>query len=105
MYSWWIEKDDNIYVFHGLGDKPTTFTTVAQGFGRLTDPEALSIQPFVVHIIETQRGGPFEQVVASYPIPEDSPMDLAGLALLNGYAAPDALVEPGSLIKVLRRRQ
>jgi predicted Zn-dependent protease len=102
--STWIRKDANLYVFHGLGNQPAVSDQVADGFRRLTDPAALAIQPVVVQVVEAPQSGRFADVVADYPIPEGAGLDMAGLALLNGFAADDR-VERGTLIKTLGRRR
>jgi predicted Zn-dependent protease len=103
VHSTWVEKDELVYVFLGLGQQAGAVTAASNGFARLTDPDALAIQPVLVHVEPAPRSGAFEQVAADFPIPEGADLDLAGLAMLNGVELTDR-VEQGALIKVLRRR-
>jgi predicted Zn-dependent protease len=104
-----IAKDDRIYYFTGMSlvddfnrYRPT-FTQVAGGFGPLRDSALLNTQPVVLHVIVAERTDRFRDLVKGYPIPEQAGIELAGLALLNGFG-PDETVPQGTFLKVLQVR-
>jgi predicted Zn-dependent protease len=104
-----IAKDNLIYFFTGLSlvddfnrYRPT-FTQVAAGFGPLQDSALLNIQPVAVHVIVAERTARFRDLVRNHPIPEQAGIELAGLALMNGFG-PDETVPQGTFLKVLQLR-
>jgi predicted Zn-dependent protease len=107
VLSTFIGYQGRVYVFHGVTGADgfararSTFAAVADGFGPLTDPAALAIQPVVVHVVEAPRTASFQNLVAPYPIPERAEIDLGGLALINGFELGEQ-VQRGTLLKVLR---
>jgi predicted Zn-dependent protease len=108
VLSTFVAVDGQVFVFHGLAaaaDYPTyasALRSVEDGFARLTDPEALSIQPVAVRVIRAPHNGTFQEIVAGHPIPDGVEMDLAGLALMNEMEI-DSPVSSGDRIKVLER--
>ncbi len=110
VLSTFIAKDGRVLAFHGLAepaDMPEArhaLTAIADGFEALTDPEALAIQPAVIHVVEAPRTATFRDLAADWPIPPGVELDLDGLALLNGVS-PDETVPQGALLQVLRRRR
>ncbi len=109
VLSTFIAKDGRVLAFHGLAepaDMPQArnhLAAIADGFEALTDPEALSIQPAVVHVVEAPRTATFRELADAWPIPPGVELSLEGLALLNGLE-PHETVRQGTLLKVLRRR-
>jgi predicted Zn-dependent protease len=97
-----------VYVFHGFAPASSftqaepTLVRVADGFGVLTDPEALGIQPVRIHVITAERSATFRELAAPYSIPEIAHLDLEALGLLNGVA-PGDVVARGTLLKMLRQ--
>jgi predicted Zn-dependent protease len=108
VLSTFVGRDGHVYVFHGLSgeaDFPayrSVFADVAGGFRRLTDPDALAIQPVRLQIAPAPRSATFRELVRDHPLPDGAGVDLEGLALLNGVA-PDDRISRGTLLKVLRR--
>lgn len=110
VLSTFVAKDGRVFAFHGLAepsDMPQArdaLAAIAEGFEALTDPEALAIQPAVIHVVEAPRTATFRELAAEWPIPPGVELSLDGLALLNGVTA-DETVRQGTLLKVLRRRR
>jgi len=105
-----IAMADKIYVLTGLSlvedfnrYRPT-FTSAAAGFGPLRDAELLNVQPVVLHVIAADRTARFRDLVQNHPVPEQAGIELAGLALMNGYG-PDETVPQGTFLKVLQVRR
>lgn len=109
ILSTFIGKDAKIFAFHGMcADADMTkyrsvFSRIAGGFARLEDKSLLGLQPVEIQIVEAGRTASFRDLVSAYPIPEEAALDLAGLALLNGFEV-GANVPRGTLLKVLRVR-
>lgn len=110
VLSTFVAKDGRVFALHGLAepaDMPaarSTLAGIADGFEALTDPEALAIQPAVIHVVAAPRTATFRELAREWPIPHGVEIDVEGLALLNGLGA-DETVKQGTLLKVLRRRE
>ena len=86
VLSYFIEKDQNVYVFHGYSDPSrfgsyfNTFEDVFTNFSALTNPSILSVQPFRLDVFQTIQSGIFNFLV----LPNASAgMDVQSLAILN----------------------
>lgn len=107
--STFVAKDGRVFAFHGLAEPPDmpearqTLAAIAEGFEALTDPQALAMQPAVLHVVEASRTATFRELASEWPLPEGVSLGLEGLALINGIG-PDETVTRGTLLKVLRRR-
>lgn len=97
------------WVFHGLCAESGYSTwrimlsAPADGFAELNDPALINVQPVRIKVVEAPRAGPFRQIAAEYPIPENGLVgDLAGLAILNGVEL-DTSIAAGQLLKILAK--
>jgi len=103
LLSYFIQKDDNIFVFHGLTD-PQRFeqyqryfqTTMTQ-FRKLTDSTKLNIQPDRIRIKKVSHSAALQDVLRSFGIPEK---DWETISILNGKKLTD-MVQRNSLIKII----
>jgi predicted Zn-dependent protease len=101
--SYFIQKDDKIYVFHGLSPANlfhgyrATFENTMRGFQELTDPDKLQVKPSRIRFRSTQSPGTLRQTLKALGTPEDK---LEELALLNGKHLDDP-IPANTLLKVL----
>ena len=107
VLSTFVALGGRVYVFHGL-TAPARLAAAreallapVEGFGPLTDPQALAVQPVRLRVVKAPAAGPFQQVVAGWPVPARAGIQgPEGLAVLNGVAL-DTPIEAGQLLKVL----
>ena len=86
VLSYFIEKDQQVYVFHGYTDANTfssyasTFENTFTSFATLTNQSVLNVQPFRLDVFQAPQTGLFSSLVA----PNASVgMDISSLAILN----------------------
>ncbi len=77
-----------------FGTHENTFRSAIASFERLTDPEALAVQPLRIEVMTLQRATTLGAMAASRP----SPISLDELAIMNGIE-PDAPLSAGDRIK------
>ncbi len=104
LFSYFIQKGNAIYVFHGYTTNalyPThaaTFKSVMVGFDELRNQAALQKQPLRVRIERVEKAGDLATVLRGYRTEEKM---LSELAILNGMTVQDQ-VKRGDYIKVVR---
>jgi predicted Zn-dependent protease len=103
VMSFFIEKDDKIFVFHGFTSASlysgysVTFSQVMNGFERVTDTAVLNKKPQRVRIKKAPRSGELSDVLGAMGM--DAEM-FEAIALLNGVD-PGARVNKGDWLKVV----
>jgi predicted Zn-dependent protease len=104
VLSYFIQKDQNIFVFHGFTTPGVyskfygTFTTVMTGFDELRNQAALSKKPDRVRIETAKADGDLSTTLKSLGMKEEM---LKELSILNGMALEER-VKRGDPIKVVR---
>jgi len=105
VMSYFIAKDNYIYVFHGLSS-PQSFEAYASLFDRtmgqfshLTDPKRINVQPDRIRIRATKNAGTMGSVLRSLGVPEK---EHENMALLNGKSLKDPL-PANTMIKVVQK--
>jgi predicted Zn-dependent protease len=94
VLSYFIAKDQTVYVFHGYSDASrfgtylNTFDNTFSGFSDLNDPTILGVQPYLVDAFQALQSAPFSALVTPN---SGANMDVESLAILNQ-------VETGSTI-------
>ena len=105
VLSYFVEKEDFVYVFHGLcssnryQDYRTTFQETMGGFRNLSDPKKLAVKPDRVRVRATPRAGSLRQALQALGTPTDQ---LESVAVLNGMRLDDP-VPKGTVIKVVSK--
>ena len=103
--SYFIQKKDKIYVFHGYTD-PTRFgnylnafkQTMGQ-FSQLTDPARLNVKPDRLALKKTVGQGSARQVFQQLGVPRDK---LEAMAILNGVQLDDS-IPTGTMLKLVTK--
>jgi predicted Zn-dependent protease len=104
LLSYFIQKDDKIYLFHGytspsLFDRVIpTFEQVMKSFDHLRNQAALNKQPQRVKIERVNQPEDLRQALKSFGMKDEV---LDELAILNGMQLDDKL-QRGDLVKVVR---
>lgn len=104
VLSYFIQKENLIYVFHGyttvalFRNHANTFKNVMTGFDQLRNQAALQKQPLRVRIERSERAGDLATVLRGLRMEEKM---LKELAILNGMNLTDQ-VKRGDYIKVVR---
>ena len=101
--SYFIRKDDSIFVFHGLSS-PTdaeknvgVFHNTAYGFKTLTNQSLIDVSPERIEVRKIDSNKPLSEVFNDFDVPEEK---LEKLAIINGIELND-LVEAGTRIKII----
>jgi predicted Zn-dependent protease len=95
-----VEYNDLVYQILGytLAERLDTYDEAFQhslgSFRRLTDPDALNVQPARIEIVTINRSMTLQQFASRYP----STISLTSLAIINGVAE-DATLARGLLVK------
>lgn len=103
ILSYFIQKDDKIYVFHGysaaanFSQYVTTLSSVMTGFDHLRNQAALNKKPARIRITSVRANGTLEAALRSLGAKDDK---LPELALINGMELQDQ-VKRGDLVKKL----
>jgi len=103
VMSYFIRKDKNLYVFHGLcvpslySRYDDVFDGAMKGFKALTDTRKLNVQPDRIRIRTAKSAGTLENALRSMGVAKD---EIAQTARLNGMEPSDA-VRAGTLLKVV----
>lgn len=104
VLSYFIQKDNNIYVFHGFTSPAlystfaSTFKTVMTGFDQLRNPAALNKKPNRVRVETAKQDADFASTLRNFGMKEEM---LKELSILNGMALED-WVKRGDAVKVVR---
>ncbi len=105
VLSYFIEKDEHVYVFHGFSatanfdQYQSTFKNTMSGFDRLRNQAAKKVEPTRVKVVRVAQTTTLEQFLSKYPSEKLTPDKLA---ILNGMELTDT-VRPGDRIKVLTK--
>ncbi|WP_347838758.1 M48 family metalloprotease [uncultured Draconibacterium sp.] len=106
LLSYFIEKDGNVYAFHGLAldeqfnNFQPAFTSTMQNFTTLTNPAKLNIQPDRIKVISIRSASvSLEAAFDYYKVPKDKYNEMA---LLNNRELNDEL-KRGDMIKILAK--
>lgn len=105
ILSYFIQKENQIYVFHGYTLKNLfrtyegAFNRTMRGFANLTDPAILNIQPDRIRIRQVPRTASMKEILGSFGVEQDK---IEKLALINGKD-PDSEVEANTLIKLVQK--
>lgn len=104
LVSYFIQKENEVYMFHGLSDEAgfarltATLTLPAQSFARLTDPARLNRQPQRIAVRQIARATTLEAAL------QENQVDRAlwpRIAWMNEMRLSDRL-EPGRRIKIVK---
>ncbi|MCG3117917.1 MAG: Beta-barrel assembly-enhancing protease [bacterium] len=104
LLSYFIERDGNIYVFHGyttaalFDSQAPALERVMKSFDQLRNQAALTKQPRRVKIMTVDQAGDLRTVLTHAGMKSE---ELDELAILNGMYLTDRL-ERGALVKVVR---
>jgi predicted Zn-dependent protease len=104
VMSYFIEKDQKVYMFHGftsstLFDRMVpTFEQVMKSFDHLRNQAALTKQPQRVKIERVEQPGELRQILTRFGVKE---ANLEEIAIVNGMYLEDKL-QRGDLVKVVR---
>jgi predicted Zn-dependent protease len=105
VMSYFIAKDNYIYVFHGLST-PQSYEAHARLFERtmsqfrpLTDRNRINVKPDRIRIRTAKRADTMGNVLRSLGVPEKERKEIA---LLNGKSLNDP-IPPNTLIKVVEK--
>ena len=103
--SYFIRKDNRVYVFHGLSpmsrfnDYVPTFKKTMRQFKNLTDPTKLNVKPARIRIRPTRASGSLRQGLRVLGTPKDK---LEELAILNGKRLEDP-IPANTLLKLIEK--
>ncbi len=103
VLSYFIKKDNAVYVLHGLCAKEnfsaygSIFTNTMEGFNALADPAKINVTPRRLQIKTATRSGSAREVLSRMGTRSQQ---LSEVAVLNGLEL-DERVEKGSLIKTI----
>ncbi len=104
VLSYFIQKDDRVYVFHGFtttalfAGSRAAFTGTMGGFKSVNDPAVLNKKPKRLYIEKASINGKFMEVMNALGMPKEM---LDDLALINARA-PNEQVAKGDWVKVVR---
>ena len=103
VLSYFIAKDQNIYVFHGLTSRTkfnsykNTFVQTMSKFGPVRNRKMLDVKPTRIAVKTTKAAGQLRTILKNLGVPNDR---LEEVALINGMTL-DQKVERGEVLKVL----
>jgi predicted Zn-dependent protease len=107
LVSYFIQKDQRVYVFQGLCALAVAakfeglFTNTMGGFKELTAPEKINVQPERIRLRTAQTTQTLEYHLRSFGVPDSK---LQEAALLNGRSLTER-VPAHALLKVVERGQ
>ena len=105
ILSYFIQKDERIYMFHGLTAQARfqqheqVFLSTMDHFQDLTDSRRLNVKPSLLRVLAARRAAPLRQALRDLGTPESG---LEEAAILNGKHLDDP-VQAGSLLKIVAR--
>lgn len=103
LLSYFIQKDGNIYIFHGVstGDEfanyMPAFESTMNNFALLKETSKLNVKPTRIRVKTVQRAGTLSDAFKYYKVPQKKYKELA---LLNNMELTDR-VSKGKLIKTI----
>ncbi len=103
ILSYFIKKDDRVYVIHGFTTEKLysqyvrAFSESSRGFDTVHDSSVLNVKPRRVRVKKALGDGNMKSVLTVLGVGED---DLEAIAIMNGKEL-SAEVEKGELIKVV----
>lgn len=103
VLSYFISKDQLVYVFHGyttsdrFGTYASTFENVFSNFRRVTDAGVLAIQPYRLDVFTAPRTDAFSSLVQ---VRSGTGIDLNGLAILNQRQVSEQVTQGAHLKQV-----
>ncbi|MCF6357732.1 MAG: M48 family metalloprotease [Draconibacterium sp.] len=103
VLSYIIQKDEGIYVFHGVSDEMSfnsyfrIFESTMANFDSLTEPSKLNVRPKRIKVKSVQRSGTLADAFKYFRVPQSQTNELA---LLN-YMELSDIVQKGKLIKII----
>jgi predicted Zn-dependent protease len=103
ILSYFIERDERIYVFHGYCNPADfdanvgSFESVMGGYATVTDADVLNVKPRRLRVRQAPRGGSMSSVLAALGVEQG---DVGEFSVINGRR-PEDIVEKGTLIKVV----
>jgi predicted Zn-dependent protease len=103
LMSYFIQKGNQVYIFHGLSSKEkyssyqSFFQSSITSFKNLTDRQKLDKKPKHLKLRTVARTGSLKNTLTGFGIKQD---ELESIALLNGLKLDDS-VSQGSLIKTV----
>ncbi len=101
VLSYFIEKDQAVYVFHGYSDLGSfgtysgTFQATATSFDEVTSSAIINVQPYRLDVFQASQTGSFSSLVTTN---QNVGMDLLSLAILNQVEETATIVQ-GSYLK------
>lgn len=104
VLSYFIQKDQRVYVFHGyteqsiFGQYANTFQSIFTGFRNVTDASVLNVQPYRVDAFTAPRTDVFSLLVSPHP---NVGLDIEGMAILNQRQVSEQ-VSQGTNLKEIR---
>ena len=105
VLSTFIEKDGQVYAFHGLTSIERfqnyrgVFENTMDQFKRLVDPKRINVKPDRIRIHATRTTDTLENELRSYGVPNDK---MKEMVLINGRS-PQQVVQANTLIKVFEK--
>ena len=105
LMSYFIEKGNNVFVFHGLTsfDKFQSygplFENTMRQFRELSDPRRINVKPDRIRIRTTRTSDTLENVLRSFGVPNEK---LKGMVLLNG-GDPNQVIPANTLVNVVEK--
>ncbi|MCH8874146.1 hypothetical protein IH824_15480 [candidate division KSB1 bacterium] len=105
VLSYFIEKDKNVYLFHGFtnagnfGKYRSTFKNTMSNFDRLRNRKARNVKPTRIKVVKVSRKTTLKDLLARHPSEEVTPEKLA---IVNGMQLTDEL-KPGDRVKILTK--
>jgi predicted Zn-dependent protease len=103
VLSFFIQKEEAIFAFHGMSAQRTfpqyeqTFSDTFSGFEELKDPKKLNVQPDRIRARSTKKTETIENALRSLSVPDDK---LNEMVVLNGMT-PGQTLPAGMLIKIV----
>ena len=105
VLSYFIQREQQIYVFHGLTTPALfarydeTFENTMRQFDQLSDPKKINVKPSRIRIKSTGRTESMEATLLSLGIPKE---EFKEVSLLNGIDLKDR-VSANTLVKVIEK--
>jgi predicted Zn-dependent protease len=105
LMSYFIEKEKNVFVFHGLTsierfqNYGPLFENTMRQFRELSDPKRIHVKPDHIRIRSAKATDTLENVLRSFGVPTEK---LTEMALLNGKNL-DQVIPANTLIKVVEK--
>jgi predicted Zn-dependent protease len=103
VLSYFIEKDQNVFIFHGFCARANfsahqaAFKHTMSNFDRLKNQKARDVEPTRIKIVKAVQSEPLEQFLNRHPSRMEQPDKLA---IINGMELTD-MVKPGDRLKIL----